>query len=138
MHTSPSTQPLPQAGGEAAEFWLAASGGRLLLKCCEDCHEVHYFPRTLCPFCFSGNTVWFEASGRGTIYTLTLNRRTEPCQVIAYVRLEEGVTMMTNVVGENALQAAIGAAVTVDFIAGDNGQHVPMFRLASAEGKQAP
>lgn len=134
---SPSAQP-PQASDEAAEFWRAASGGRLLLKRCGDCHEVHYFPRTLCPFCFSANTAWFEASGRGTIYTLTINRRTTPCRVIAYVRLEEGVTMMTNVVGEDAQQAAIGTAVIVDFIPGDNGQQVPMFRLASTEGKQVP
>ncbi len=137
MQSSISPPP-PQDGGEAAEFWRAASERRLLLKRCRKCHEVHYFPRTLCPFCFSEQTDWFEACGRGSIYTLTFNRRVAPCEVIAFVTLEEGVTMMTHIVGANAEDAVIGAAVVLDFMSRDGGQQVPVFRLTSHKGATAP
>ncbi len=130
MQPTSNPQPL-QAGGETGEFWQAASERRLLLKRCSDCRQAHYFPRTLCPFCFSEKTVWFEACGRGSVYTFTINRRIDPCAVIAYVRLEEDVTMLTNIVGANAQETAVDAQVELDFRPGDNGQLVPVFKLAS-------
>ena len=43
---------------ETQPFWDAAKQGRLLLRRCMACGEVHFYPRTICPFCFSDDTEW--------------------------------------------------------------------------------
>ena len=55
--------PAPQPNPETKPFWDAAADGRLLLKRCRSCGEAHYYPRTLCPFCGSGETEWQPAAG---------------------------------------------------------------------------
>ena len=64
---------------------------KLLIKRCTACGEPHYYPRALCPFCFSDETVWEESSGEGEIYTYSIMRRspTGP-YAIGYVTLKEG------------------------------------------------
>ena len=58
-----------------------------------------FTPRAHCPFCFSDNTGWQQASGDATIYTYSVMRRGAPVPyAIAYVTLAEGPTMMTNIV----------------------------------------
>ena len=49
--------PTPQGNPESKPFWDAAAQGKFLIKRCTACGEPHYFPRTLCPFCFSDKTV---------------------------------------------------------------------------------
>ena len=45
--------PTPQGNAETKHFWEQAVEGKLLIKRCKACGEAHYFPRSLCPFCFS-------------------------------------------------------------------------------------
>src|SRR5204862_390106 len=51
-------------------------------------------------------------------------------KVIAYVTLDEGVTMMTNIVNTDAAKLAIGQKVRVALVESENGQKVPMFEVA--------
>jgi len=91
--------PAPLPNLETQPFWDAAAEGKLLIKKCNACGEVHFYPRSICPFCFSDQTVWQQASGQGTIYTYSVMRRGAPVPyAIAYVTLAEGPTMMTNIV----------------------------------------
>jgi uncharacterized OB-fold protein len=49
--------------------------------------------------------------------------------VVALIDLEEGPRMMTNIVGDDALNVAIGDAVTVEFEErGNEGAKVPQFK----------
>jgi len=109
------------------EFWRAAEQGRLLLKRCAECGKLHWYPRALCPFCMS-ETEWIEACGRGTILSYSVTRKAGPVPyAMAYVRLEEGVTMMTNIVDCDLDSVRIGQAVSVVFKATEGGPPVPMF-----------
>ena len=54
-------------------------------------------------------------------------RRAQPPYCIAFVTLDEGVTMMTNIVDCDFDQVRIGDAVRVSFQPSDSGQMVPMF-----------
>jgi uncharacterized OB-fold protein len=120
----------PPVNPETKPFWDAAANGTLLLKKCNACGEVHHYPRALCPFCFSDKTEWLAASGRGTIYSYSVMRRTEVPYVIAYVTLEEGVTMMTNIVDCDPDTVRIGQRVKLSFRPSDGGPPVPMFTPA--------
>ena len=120
----------PTANPETAAYWEATAAGKLLIKRCEACGEFHFYPRALCPFCFSDRTVWHQVSGRGIIYSFSVMRRASVPYALAYVTLEEGPSMMTNIVGCDFNTIRIGQAVRVVFEASDNGQKVPMFTPA--------
>ena len=60
---------------ESKPYWDAAEKGKLLYKFCTACKKPHFYPRTLCPFCFSDKTEWKEASGKGVIYSHSTMRR---------------------------------------------------------------
>lgn len=120
--------PAPAVSPETRAFWDAAAAGRLLIKRCRSCGEPHWYPRALCPFCFSADTEWVEASGRGTIYSWSVMRRAPVPYAIAYVTLEEGVTMLTNLADCDLDAIRIGQAVEALFVPSDGGPPVPMFR----------
>jgi uncharacterized OB-fold protein len=119
--------PAPQVTPETKRYWDAAAQGTLLVKKCLGCGKIHHYPRSLCPYCFSDNTDWQEASGRGTIYSYSVMRRALAPYAIAYVTLEEGVTMMTNIVDCDLDTIAIGQSVKVVFKPSDGGPPVPCF-----------
>jgi hypothetical protein len=100
---------------------------RFVLPCCNACGKLHWYPRAICPYCFSSEIEYRPASGKGTIYSYSVMRRTSSPYVIAYVALEEGVTMMTNIVECDFDDIKIGQMVEVVFVP-TNGPPVPMFR----------
>jgi uncharacterized OB-fold protein len=120
--------PAPPVTPEGEAFWQAAQEGRLLVRVCTACGKPHWYPRAICPFCMSSATEWRAASGRGTIYSFSVMRRAAQPYAIAYVTLEEGPTMMTNLVDCDFDRLAIGQEVTVTFKATDGGPPVPCFR----------
>ena len=119
--------PAPEPNPETRPFWEAAAQGRLLIKACTSCARPHYYPRSICPLCGSDTTEWVQASGRGTVYSYSVMRRVPVPYALAYVRLEEGVTMMTNIVDCDLDVIRIGQRVQVVFKPSEGGPPVPMF-----------
>lgn len=118
--------PAPLISAENQPYFDAAAQGRLLVKRCTACAEFHFYPRTLCPFCF-GATEWVDAAGTGTIYSYTVMRPGGPFAA-AYVTLDEGVTLLTNIVDCDPEAVRIGQTVRVVFRPTDeHGVVVPMF-----------
>ena len=112
-------------------YFAAAAEGKLMLKKCGACNEVHHYPRALCPFCFSDKVSWVQAKGTGEIYTYSVTRRGGPVPYcIAYVTLEEGIKMMTNIVDADLDTIKIGQKVKVVFKKSAGGFSVPMFAPA--------
>ena len=130
MATAERKIPAPQPNPETKAFWDGAAQGKLLLKKCLACNQVHYYPRAICPFCGSDRTEWQQASGRGSIYSWSVMRRAEAPYAIAYVTLEEGVTMMTNIVDCDLDGIRIGQRVRVVFMPTEGGPPVPTFTPA--------
>ncbi len=130
MSAQVRTIPAPPTGPETQPFWDAATQGRLAIKRCTACGQAHHYPRAMCPFCGSDRTEWQTASGRGTVYSFSVMRRVPQPYAIAYVTLEEGVTMMTNIVDADFDKIRVGQAVRVVFKPTDGGPPVPMFTVA--------
>ena len=123
--------PAPVVNAENKAFFDAAANGKLLLKYCNGCNEFHHYPRAICPYCFCERTEWREAKGGGTIYTWSVLRRGVPVPYcIAYVTLDEGVSMLTNIVDCDLDAVRIGQRVKVVFKPTDSGPPVPMFAPA--------
>lgn len=117
----------PRVLPESAEFWRAANEGQLLLKKCNACGEVHHYPRDICPFCLSSDTTWLPATGFGTVYSFSTMGKGEAAYTLAFVTLDEGVTLMSNLVDCESGTPVIGQRVQVVFKPAEGGQAVPMF-----------
>src|SRR5579862_2892912 len=96
------------ANPETQAFWDAAAQGKFIVRKCTDCNRAHWYPRAICPFCFGGNAEWLPASGRGSIYSFSVMRRVPEPYASAYVTLDEGTTMLTNIVDCNFDALKIG------------------------------
>jgi uncharacterized OB-fold protein len=117
----------PGVNPETRAYWEAAAAGRLLIKQCRACGKPHFYPRAQCPHCRSHDTEWKDASGRGSIYSYTVARRANPVTAVAYVTLDEGVTVFTNLVDCDFDALEIGQRVKVAFSTGDDGLTRPVF-----------
>ena len=71
-----------------------------------------------------------KASGKGKIYSLSVMKRAEVPFAMAYVELEEGPKMMTNIVDCDLDALKIGQDVKLKFVPTDGGPPVPMFTPA--------
>ena len=130
MATAERKYPAPAVNPEIKPFFDAAAQGNLMLKKCAACGQSHFYPRAICPYCASDRTEWVTSSGRGTIYSYSVMRRVPVPYAIAYVTLEEGVTMMTNIVDCDLDAIKIGQAVRLVFRPSEGGPPVPMFTPA--------
>jgi uncharacterized OB-fold protein len=121
----------PVGNPETKPFWDAAKEGRFPIGRCTACGKTHYYPRSLCPFCF-GEAAMEEASGEGTIYTVSVTYRGTPePYAIGYVELKEGPRILTNFVDCDFKALAIGQAVKLRWTPPtDGGTPIPMFAPA--------
>jgi uncharacterized OB-fold protein len=122
--------PSPEITPESDVFWKAAAEEKLWVGHCNACAKSHWYPRAICPFCASADTGWRAVSGRGKIYSCSLVSPAKNPYVIAFVTLEEGPVLLTNVFAEDLAAVAIGQNVTVVFAAGEREMRIPVFVIA--------
>lgn len=115
-------KPLPRVDEESKGFWEACRRHELYLQRCRDCGELRYYPRALCPSCLSDRTEWLRAGGKGTVYTFTVTYQNQSAgfrdalpYVLAYVELDEGVRLLTNIVDCAPDDVRIGMPVQIVF-----------------------
>ena len=115
-------KPVPVVNPWARPFWEAAKEEKLIIQKCEDCEKHIFYPRIACPHCFSDDVEWVEASGKGKVYSFTVVLNNAPSSfipdipyVIAVVKLEEGVQLLTNIVGCDPEAVACDMPVEVTF-----------------------
>jgi uncharacterized OB-fold protein len=131
---APLPAPEPIFDADTEPYWRGAGKGRLLLTQCESCEAFVWIPRPYCPVDLSP-TRWVEASGRGVVYSHTTVHKGErsyakrPPFVLAYVELDEGPRIMTNIVGCDPEAVVVGMPVTAVFdpVEGGEGIAIPRF-----------
>lgn len=89
-------------------FWTAAAEGRLLIQRCGDCHKAVFYPREICPHCWSDQLSWEEASGEGRLKSFSrIHKPGHPGwalvtpYVVGLVELSEGPTMLSHILAED-------------------------------------
>jgi len=116
----------PVPSPETEQFWSAARSGRLALRFCRGCSQFHYYPRSICPHCFSDQTEWRDAGGGGVIHVFSVMRRAPVSYAIAYIALDEGPLMISNIVDCDFAALRIGQRVRLCF-ADFQGGKLPVF-----------
>jgi acetyl-CoA acetyltransferase/uncharacterized OB-fold protein len=128
-------RPLPEVTPWNGWFWTSGADGQLRVQQCTECSEFVHPPAPVCPNCTSAKHEPAAISGRATVVAVTVNHHAwgHPAfsapYVIAIVAFPDapGVRFTTNIVGDDALDTAIGDVVQVEF------EHiedvwVPLFR----------
>jgi uncharacterized OB-fold protein len=113
-------KPLPRLDEETRGYWEGLARHELWFQRCRGCTTQRFYARAVCTVCLSSAVEWIRASGRGTVYTYTVTHqnqapgfREELPYVLAIVELEEGIRLMTNVVGCAPDAVKIGMPVEV-------------------------
>ena len=114
-------RPIPRRTPTSAPYFDAARAGRLSLqKCPRD--GFFFYPRSRCPACLQADWSWEDVSGRGTLYSYTVDRvGLDPAQrerlplIVALVELDEGPRLTTNLVDCTPESISIGMTVSVTF-----------------------
>jgi len=122
--------PVPVKTPESAPFFEAAAAGRFILRRCVSCGQSHWYPRFMCPFCH-GQTEWVEASGRGKIHTFSTFSQQVGAYTLAYVELDEGPIMLTQLVNVEPASLRIDDPVRVRFQQAPDGTAIACFEPAS-------
>jgi uncharacterized OB-fold protein len=120
---------VPQSPG-SEPYWEAAKAGKLVMRSCDSCGKLHYYPRGVCPHCMSTKLGWKDVKGTGTVYTYSIMHAAKPAYVIAYVTLDEGLSMMTNIVDCDPASVKIGQKVKVVFKPREDGSKIACFAPA--------
>ena len=137
--TQQYNKPIPSPQGESDVYWQKAKQHELWLRKCNVCGEAYFYPRDISPCCFSKDTSWIRASGKATLYTYCIAHRAphpgfadDVPYVTAFVELEEGPRMPTNIVMEEPTpeKLQIGMPLEVTFEDITDTIALPKFRPA--------
>jgi uncharacterized OB-fold protein len=131
-------RPLPRPDNVSEHFWKSVKDGKLVIQKCPECGHFQFYPRALCTEC-GATPEWFEASGRGTVYTYTVIRQNgaKPFvdllpYVVAMIKLAEGPKLMGNVTHVDPDTVKVGLEVSFYSAAMNDDVGIPLWRPASA------
>jgi hypothetical protein len=130
-------KPIPRLDEESKPFWEACARHELYVQRCRRCSKIFYYPRAVCPEDLSPDLEWVRCSGRGKVYTFTVTYQNQSAgfrenlpYVMAYVELEEGVRLLTNIVGCKPEEVRIDMPVEVTFEDASPDISIPLFKPA--------
>ena len=124
-------------------FWEATKERNLVYQTCDnpDCTDkVIFYPRAHCNSCGGLKTTWNTSKGEGVVYTYSVVMQSRhPAfkdlgpYAVAYVDLDEGFRMMTNVINVDNPISDIQIGMRVKLVwqeQGDGEIALPMFEPA--------
>jgi len=114
--------PVPDVDDVNRLYFEGTAAGELRIRHCKPCDALFRFAHAWCPACWSQDLDFKVAGGRGRIETFTVVHQA-PYEafedripyVIALIELEEGVRMMSNIVGCEPGDVEIGLPVVVTY-----------------------
>lgn len=111
-------RPVPAPTPLSADFWAATRRGELVIPFCARCPRWFFTPELVCPGCHRRDWAYRPVAGTGTVYSATVVHRApgpgfETPFALAVVILDEGVSLLSHVVGGPPDQVRIGDRVRV-------------------------
>ena len=115
-------RPRPAQSPDNAFFWQGVAAGELRIQRCTGCKALRHPPGPMCPRCHSLDWDYLAASGRGHVYSFVVAHHppVPPFSypnAIALIELDEGTRLVSNLVGIDPADIAIGLRVRVEFTA---------------------
>ena len=130
------TKPLPVIEKWNAPYWQAAKRHEFVAQRCRSCGYTHLPPGPACTNCLSADQDWVRLSGRGTIYSYGVYYQCwhegfagDIPYNVALISLEEGLQIVSQVIGCDNEELDCGLAVEVAFDDITPEVSLPKFRL---------
>ena len=135
MSETAPRRPMPRINTLNAPYWQAAKRHELHIQRCTECGHRWFPPASRCPHCLSTAYEWAPASGRGKVWSwIVMWQRYFPAfegripYNVAYVELDEGPRLMTNIVDCDASDLHCDLPVEVTFEDVTDEITLPVFR----------
>jgi uncharacterized OB-fold protein len=137
----PAKRPQPRfPEPDTQPFWEATKRHELTYQTCNRCNAVIFYSRSHCTKCGSSDSTRRVSKGQGTVYTFSVIMQSRhPAfaelgpYAVAYVDLDEGFRLMTNIVGVKEPIKDISCGMRVKLRWEDQGEgdlSLPMFEPA--------
>jgi uncharacterized OB-fold protein len=119
---------------DASPYWKAFANDELRLPTCVECGLAHMPPGPICPFCYSEALEWRKASGKATLSTWVVERRSwysafVPPYAVGQVELQEGPRIVVSLPLDEVDSLKSGLIGKVDFHEAPSGRRLPIFRI---------
>lgn len=128
-------KPVPAITPVLEPFFAAARRGELVVQRCSSCGVLRFPAREVCSRCLSREATWAPVSGRGKVWSFVIMHQAahpgfaaEIPYAVVLVELEEGVRMISNLLGVPASEVRIGQPVEVMFDPLNADVTLPRFR----------
>ncbi|KMK65105.1 Zn-ribbon domain-containing OB-fold protein [Puniceibacterium sp. IMCC21224] len=135
--TSRLLRPEPNITNLSAPFWDLANDRTLATPKCSNCGDRHFPPGPNCPTCLSKDLKWVSVSGHGKLVSWVIfhqvywdDVRDDVPYLVATVDLDEGIRLLSNLVGSAAENPEYGMALQVTFRPNTSGRLLPVFERA--------
>jgi len=96
-------KPIPKATESTKPYWDGTARGELWIQRSKNTGNYVFYPRAQSPYGIDDELEWIQASGKGTLDSYVISERPAPGfeapYAIAIVKLEEGVRMLSSIVG---------------------------------------
>ncbi|MEU7388904.1 bifunctional MaoC family dehydratase N-terminal/OB-fold nucleic acid binding domain-containing protein [Streptomyces tanashiensis] len=131
-------RPRPVVNRDNAGFWEGVAAHRLLIQRCGDCAALRLPWLPGCADCGSREWDTVEASGAGTVFSYVVMHHPsfpafDPPYAVGLIELDEGVRMISNVVGVPYDKVRIGMPVRLEFLRVDEELELPVFRAGGED-----
>jgi uncharacterized OB-fold protein len=129
-----ATRPEPPVSDVSQPFWDATRARQFVLQWCVTCDRPVFYPRAVCPGCLGDRLEWRPSRGDGLVYAVTVEHRPQDRRLasrapytVALVDLDEGVRLLTNIVGCDPATVTVGMPVAVAWEPLSDGRQLPVF-----------
>ena len=134
--TTQYQKPIPHPSPETKPYWEACKNHELQLPYCKSCQAFFFYPRKFCPKCFAWDIEWRKCSGKGRLYTYSIQNRPqapgfqndEP-YITAIVQLEEGPRLMTNLIDIEADPEKVKCDMPVEAVFEDISDEITLIKF---------
>ena len=132
LRPQPLGIPVPHPSLHSKDYWDACARHELLYQRCSTCGYGGLRAFTVCARCLAGSPTWERSAGTGALYSWTVVwRPPDPTFHVPYapavVRLDEGVWMMSAVIGCEPDDLSDGMRLAVEFHAASDRITLPYF-----------
>ncbi|MGE0153182.1 MAG: Zn-ribbon domain-containing OB-fold protein [Reyranellaceae bacterium] len=138
-----ATYPQPRLDNDNAEFLRAwKERGKLLIRACKSCGTQFYYPRPMCPSCWSDDLEWVETTGKGSLVSYAIVYvpndpafLPEVPAVFGEVRLDNGTLLLSRIIVDNV--DSVTEDLPLELISGPEAREFPLPTFTISKSRQA-
>jgi uncharacterized OB-fold protein len=136
----PRPYPIPRETATNTPMLTAWRDGVLALQQCAACRLVFFYPRSLCPHCWSPTLVWIRSDGRGRIISFSHIHKGlsdafagEAPITLAEIQVTEGATLLARVISDHPDSVQSGNSVELMPLPDALRYPLPTFRMTAVQ-----